>query len=253
MRIHAAIVGDLEKYMRAELHAAGAGVLKGVTETSTGLRDRLRKQVGAVGLGPNLEKAWRSNVYENRTVDAAALVYSKAPLIHSAFDEGAEIFPSGKRRWMAIPTPECRALFGHRAGGGLGTRGGNRRRRLSPANWPGNVDMGGTTDQQRRGRRRAAQYGTLRPVWRARPPHLLVVDDVRTSTSGRLTRARRAKSGGYLKGTTTVVMFWLVPMVRIPKRLDLAEALSWAERELPNAILRAYIAAAGDSDTGGEE
>jgi hypothetical protein len=253
MRIRAAIVGDLEKFMKMELQAAGVGVLRGVTETSLRVRDRLRDQVASAGLGPNLEKAWRSNVYENRTIDAAALVYSKAPLIHSAFDEGAEIFPSGRRKWLAIPTPECRALFGYRAGGSLGTRGGNRRRALSPANWPGNVDTGGTTDQQRRSRRRAAQYGTLRPVWRSRPPHLLVVDDVRANRAGQLTRARRAKSGGYLKGTTTVVMFWLVPMVRLKKRLDLSEVSDWAGRELPNAILRAYTAAAGDADTGGEE
>lgn len=251
MRIHAAVSGDLEKLMEMELQAAGAGVVRGVTETSLGTRDRLRAQVATAGLGPNLEKAWRTRVYENRALDAAALVYSKAPMIHSAFDEGAEIFASGRRKWLTIPTPECVALFGHRTAGGLGTRGGNRRRSISPSNWPGNVDMGGTTDQRRRGRRRAVQYGTLRPVWRARPPHLLVVDNLRTSSSGRLTRARRAKSGGYLKGTTTVVMFWLVPMVRMPKRLDLANAQSWAEEELPKAILRAYTAAAGDSDTAG--
>jgi hypothetical protein len=253
MRIHAAVAGDLEKFMKMELQAAGAGVLRGITETSIGARDRLRGQVSSAGLGPNLEKAWRSTVYGNRTVDAAALVYSKASMIHSAFDEGAQILASGRRKWLAIPTPECRALFGYRTGGGLGTRGGNRRRALSPSNWPGNVDTGGTTDQQRRSRRRAAQYGTLRPVWRARPPHLLVVDDVRANRAGQLTRTGRSKGGGYLKGTTTVVVFWLVPMVRLKKRLDLRDVYDWAGRELPNAIVRAYNAAAGDADTGGEE
>ena len=231
MRIRAAIVGDLEKMMRQELEAAGHGVLKGVEETATRTRDRLREQVTTAGLGDNVAKAWKQKLYPNQVLDAAAVVFSKAAKIIHAFDAGATIVPQAGHRLLAIPTPEAFKHFGMPVGGGLGVRGRNLRRRLSPANWPNSM-------------------GKLRFVARSRPPYLLVVDNVQVNAAGRITGARRLKREKIQAGRT-VVMFWLVPRVRISKRLDIERVFRQAERELPEAILRHYTRAAGD--TGGTE
>ena len=252
MRISAAIQGDLVNYMKAETEAAMRGVIDGVKEVSDGAKSRLRDQVTAAGLGERLAKAWQSKFYQNQIVNPAALVYSKAPMIHASFDEGAEIYATPGKRWLAIPTPECLALFGHRAGGGSGTRGGNRRRAISPANWPGKVNTEGTTDQKRHSKRRAAGYGELRAVWRPRPPHLLVVDNVRVGGSGKLVRLRQLKSGRLQSGTVSVVMFWLVPKVRNKKVLGVDAVVRWSGPEIERAILRHYERAAGDSPDGQE-
>jgi hypothetical protein len=72
-------------------------------------------------------------------------------------------------------------------------------------------------------------------------PSLLVVDGLRASfsrKSGELRGFRRAtgrarQSG---QGATTVVMFLLVPQVKLPKRLDVARAAERWTAQLPALI-----------------
>jgi len=85
------------------------------------------------------------------------------------------------------------------------------------------------------------RFGPLRFVLRQSGPLLLVVDGLRASFSrqtGELRGFRRAtdrarRSG---QGLTTVVMFLLVPQVKLPKRLDVARAAERWSTQLPALI-----------------
>jgi len=208
MKLGAAIVGSLMADMKAEAKRIERGVAAGVKEAGDGLKGNLRKQVVAAGLGPRLARTWRSRAYPNKGHDAATLVWSKAPQIIRTFDEGA-VIRSKSGLWLAIPTP---AALKRGVGG----------KRINPGNFPEH------------------RFGPLRFVYRRGRPSLLVVDSVRINKSGRV--GRRAKGGAFTKtgrmkqGITTVVMFIMVPQVKIKKRLDVVrEAERW-ERKLPNLI-----------------
>ena len=208
MKLGAAIVGSLMVDMQAEAKRIERGVSAGVKEAGDGLKSDLRKQVITAGLGPRLARTWRSRAYPNKGHDAATLVWSKAPEIIKAFDEGA-VIRSKSGLWLAIPTPAA-------------PKRGVGGKRINPGNFPEH------------------RFGPLRFVYRRGRPSLLVVDGVRVNKSGRV--GSRAKGGAFTKtgrmkqGITTVVMFIMVPQVRLKKRLDVVrEAKRW-ERQLPGLI-----------------
>jgi Family of unknown function (DUF6441) len=161
-------------------------VSDGSRDADRGLRTELRRQVASAGLGQRLANSWRDRHYPNRKLDAASLVYTKAPQIIRAFGEGA-VIRSERGRLLAIPTENA-------------PRKGTDGRRISPSTFPEH------------------RFGPLRFVPRASGPSLLVVDGLRASFSrktGQLRSFRRAtdrvRRGG--QGLTTVVMFLLVPQV----------------------------------------
>ena len=57
----------------------------------------------SAGLGQRLANSWRDKHYPNQQLDAASLVYTKAPQIIRAFDDGA-VIRSRRGRFLAIPT-----------------------------------------------------------------------------------------------------------------------------------------------------
>jgi len=208
MNLGAAIVGSLMADMKSETKRIERGVAAGIKEAGVGLKGDLRKQVVAAGLGPRLARTWRSRAYPNKGHDAATLVWSKAPQIIRTFDEGA-VIKSKSGLWLAIPTPAA-------------PKRGVGGKRINPGNFPEH------------------RFGPLRFVYRRGRPSLLVVDSVRINKSGRV--GRRAKGGSFTKtgrmkqGITTVVMFIMVPQVKLKKRLDVVrEAKRW-ERKLPGLI-----------------
>ena len=162
-------------------------------------------------IGARLSRTWRGKTYVNKGHDAASLVWSKAPQIVLAFDEGVVIKGKGGN-WLAIPTPSA-------------PKRGVGGKRITPATFP------------------TARHGPLRMVRRSGRSALLVVDGVRVSAqSGRVGRCAkgggRTKSGSYKQGIATVAMFVLVPRVKLRKRLNVARAAeSWARR-LPRLIRR---------------
>ena len=211
MKLGAAIVGSIKADLEAEVRRIERAVPAGVKEGGVGLKGELRKQVVGVGLGGRLARTWRDRHYPNRGHDAASLVWSKAPQIICTFDEGTTI-RSKDGFWLAIPTPSA-------------PKRGVGGKRINPSNFPEH------------------RFGPLRFVYRQRGPSLLVVDGVRVNaTTGRV--GRRAKGGAYTKtgrmkaGMATVVMFILVPQVKMPKRLDVKRAAErWVGR-LPELIDR---------------
>ena len=74
----------------------------GVLDAGRSSKTELRRQVASAGLGQRLANSWRDKHYPNQTLDAASLVYTKAPQIIRAFDEGAVI--RSARPKLAIPT-----------------------------------------------------------------------------------------------------------------------------------------------------
>ena len=209
MKFVATIARALQADMQAELRDIERAVATGTREAGRGLKAKLRRQVASAGLGQRLANSWRDKYYPNQKLDAASLVYTKAPQIIRAFDEGA-VIRSKRGRFLAIPTENA-------------PRKGTDGRRVSPSTFPEH------------------RFGPLHFVPRESGPSLLVVDGLRASysrKSGQLRGFRRAterarRSG---QGLTTVVMFLLVPQVKLSKRLDVARAAERWSAELPALI-----------------
>jgi len=209
LKLAASIARSLQVDMQAELRAIERAVANGTRDAGRSLRTELRRQVTSAGLGQRLGDSWRDKHYPNQRIDAASLVYTKAPQIIRAFDEGA-VIRSKRGRFLAIPTENA-------------PRRGADGKRISPSTFP------------------ERWFGPLRFVPRPSGPSLLVVDGLRASFSrqtGQLRGFRRAtdrarRSG---QGLTTVVMFLLVPQVKPRKRLDVAHAAERWSGQLPALI-----------------
>jgi hypothetical protein len=195
--------------MQAELRDIERALTSGTRDAGRGLRTELRRQVTSAGLGQRLANSWRDRHYPNQKLDAASLVYTKAPQIVRAFDEGT-VIRSRRGRFLAIPTENA-------------PRKGTDGKRISPSTFPEH------------------RFGPLRFVPRQSGPSLLVVDGLRASYSRQTGQLRgfrrateRARRGG--QGLATVVMFVLVPQVKLSKRLDVARAAERWSGQLPALI-----------------
>jgi hypothetical protein len=209
MKLAASIARSLRADMQAELRDLERAVVAGTRSAGQSLKTDLRRQVGSAGLGQRLANSWRDRHYPNRKLDAASLVYTKAPQIIRAFDESA-VIRSRRGRFLAIPTESA-------------PRKGTDGRRISPSTFLEH------------------RFGPLRFVPRPNGPSLLVVDGLRASFSRQTGELRgfrratdRARRGG--QGLTTVVMFLLVPQVKLSKRLDVARAAEHWSAQLPALI-----------------
>jgi hypothetical protein len=209
VKLAATIARSLQTGLQADLRDIERAVISGTRDSGRGLKTELRRQVASAGLGPRLANSWRDRHYPNQKLDAASLVYTKAPQIIRAFDEGA-VVRSRRGRFLAIPTRTHRGR-GPTAGG------------ISPSTFPEH------------------RFGPLRFVPRQSGPSLLVGDGLRASfgrKSGELRGFRRASGRAQRssQGVATVVMFVLVPQVKLPKRLDVARAAERWSAQLPALI-----------------
>jgi hypothetical protein len=208
MKLAAAISGDLRKIMAEEVKAAEDAVTAGMRQAADGLKADLRRQVTEAGMGQRLANTWRAELYPKgrKSIKAAGFVFTRAPTIIRAFDQGA-VIKSKHGFWLAIPTPAA------------GT--GPRAKRMTPGLW-----------EQMHGSR-------LRFIYRRGTPSLLVAENMRARTGKRGGFAQGSASALRTgRGMTTVVMFILVPQVSLRKRLDInAAAERWASA-LPELIVR---------------
>ncbi len=205
MKLGLDISSDLVAVMAAEVKAGEKAVTAAMREAGTGLKSDWRAQITGAGLGRRLANSIRNQTFprSGESLDAAALVWSKAPVIIGAHDTGP-LIRSKDGFWLAIPTPAA----------GKGARG----RRLSPGEW-----------ERRRGLR-------LRFVYRRRGPSLLVADG-RLNNRG-LGVASRSKTG---RGKATVPIFVLVPQVKLAKRLNLARDAERAQAAVPGLIVANWV------------
>ena len=206
MKLNVSFTPDLVALMRAEVAAGQKAVSTTMTQAGTSLKSAWRAQITGAGLGQRLANTIRSQIYPKgrNSLDAAALVWSNAPVIIGAHDTGP-LIRSGSGFWLAIPLPA--------AGKALGGK------RITPGMW-----------EQRTGLR-------LRFVYRSRGPSLLVADAVRLNTRGQAA-VSKSKTG---KGQVTAPIFLLVRQVKLPRRLDLARDAERAQAAVPGSIVRNWV------------
>jgi hypothetical protein len=88
VKLAASITRSLQANMQAELRDIERAVTTGTREAGRELKAELRRQVASAGLGQRLANSWHDRHYPNRRLDAASLVYTKAPQIVRAFRRG---------------------------------------------------------------------------------------------------------------------------------------------------------------------
>ena len=199
---------DIERYIKISEQATSAAV--GI-ETNA-LKDTLRADIrsaGFKGSAAGLANAWRSELYPRGrgSLNAAGRVWSKVPKIVAGHDQGTTISAKG-RRFLAIPSDN------------VPNRGGFRGARLTPKNWP-------------------ARLGELQFVV-TRTGHRLLIAQRRKvySPFGQHTGYRKASEKALRTGADVeaVVMFFLVPVVKLRKRFDVRSRGEAALRRLPETL-----------------
>jgi hypothetical protein len=205
MKLNITISPNLATIMATEIKAGEKAVTTAMRAAGAQLKSDWRGQIAQAGLGRRLCNSIRNQTYPKvgESLDAAALVWSKAPVIIGAHDTGP-LIRSKDGFWLAIPTEAA----------GKGARGG----RITPGEW-----------ERRRGLR-------LRFIYRRRGPSLLVAEG-RLNNRG-LGVASRSKTG---RGKATVPIFLLVRQVKLRKRLDLARDAKAAQERMPGAIVAKWV------------
>lgn len=198
-------ITDIARLMQAEIAAGEKAVSVAIKDAGTGLKTAWRGQITGAGLGPRLARTIRAQTYPKarNSLNAAALVWSKAPVIISAHDTGPLIRSRGGL-WLAIPTEA--------AGKG---RGGKSP---TPREWEARTGL------------------ELRFIPRRRGPSLLIAEG-RLNTKGRAV-ASRSKTG---RGLTSVPIFLMIRQVRLRKRLDLAREAEQAVDSVPGKIVAGWV------------
>lgn len=200
MKLGVKTTPSLSAVLQQEVRAGERAVSAAFRQASVQLKNNWRGQITRAGLGRKLASSIRSAAYPDRepSMNAAALVWSRAPKIVGAHERGAMIRSRGNF-FLAIPTDAA----------GKGRFG----RKLSPAEW-----------ERRSGLK-------LRFVYRANRPSLLVAE-ARLSARGRALMSR-SKTG---RNVATVPIFVLLPQVKLRKRLDLARDAEQVARSIPRLI-----------------
>lgn len=204
MNFRVEITGDVSSILEAERRAGANAVKAAMGVVGNEIKLAWRGQISGAGLGTRLSNTIRVNVYPKgaASLNAAALIYTKAPKLIGVFERGVTI-KSLSGFWLAIPLPAA----GKGAGG----------KRLTPGEW-----------ERRRGVR-------LRFVYRRTGASLLVADGRQNSQglgvkSGSKTGLKRA----------TVPIFALVRQVTLRKRLSLYPAAERIAGSLPGRIVSGW-------------
>lgn len=174
-------------------------VTKAIREGADEVKQDWRDQIMDAGLGQRLANTIRTEIYPRArdSLDAAGMIWTKAPPIVDGYARGATIQNVNGGRYLAIPT-ELVGRFVTIAG---------KRRKITPKLFEEKTGL------------------KLRLVVRSNGNRLLIVEGGRINKSGRIAPNRGRTRGGYaysrLTGRVTAVAFILVPLVKLPKRLDL--------------------------------
>lgn len=205
-RISATLEG-LDEALAYGLDRFEHAVTDGVREGTAGLKEDLRDQVEAAGLGRRLAYTWQADVYPDKgaSLDAAGYVYTKAPKIMNLFATGATIRPHDGNNFLWIPTDAVPRARGAR-------RGSKQKMTPEEVEREFNADI-----YVRKGRngRFLAFIDVVRAKSRNRPGY-------RPATKGRLRQGRVAEP---------VLMFTLARNVKGRKEVDLdAAANRWGAR-----------------------
>lgn len=214
-----ALVGNLEQHLTAERREL-VKALRGGTEDVANLgKKRFRQQILTGGLGVRLSKTWRSKVYPRQNVDTlepAALIWSKAPQIVSAFSSGEAIRSRRGAGFLAIPTefaPSTR-------------RRGARGRRMSMDEFLETFGHDVLTVFEKPGSGGRVFYAVAKDGFRR--------------SRGKRGGSRRVKAKGRIK-SEPVLMYTLVKQVRLAKRFDVKRTASVLQQAAPGLIVRRML------------
>ncbi|MDO5606636.1 MAG: DUF6441 family protein [Paracoccus sp. (in: a-proteobacteria)] len=196
-----ATVTDLARLMQGEIAAGEKAVTSAIKDAGQDLRDAWRDQITRAGLGQRLARTIRTETYPKgkNSLNAAAMVWSRAPVIVDAHNAGP-LIRSKNGFWLAIPTEAA----------GKGRNG----KRPTPGEW-----------EARTGMRLVLIYHRNRPS--------LLIAEARVNKRGRAV-ASRSKTG---RGLASVPIFILVPQVSLRKRLDIDTPARAALNDLPASIV----------------
>jgi hypothetical protein len=192
MQLAFALEGNLRDFGARTEKALALGVTEGADRFSVVAKLALRADVRAGGLGEKVANTWQAKRYPQKgvSVSPAVFLYSKAPLIVSAFEEGVTI-THHDGLWLAIPTENVP----------MSGRGGKRRRAT-----PQDVEVIFNQDLI---------------IYPGRGRELLAFVDAVKSRNGRsFRRATNARTGKQSRKAELVLMFVLVPQVTLRKRLN---------------------------------
>lgn len=196
------VPSDLNDALRGMEGDVAEAATTAMRECSTGLKNELRDQIKSAGLSARLANTWRGNTYpqNRRSVTPAGYVYSNAPAIIDSFTSGATIVPVNGGKYLAIPTKNVPRATGR--------RGATRKMTPQQVEDAFNQDL---FFRRGKGGHVLAFISAVRSKnkkgWRR-------------GTKGRLAQGRDVQP---------VLMFTLVPSVRMPKKLDLdGPAARWA-------------------------
>ncbi len=206
MKVRVDVDQRVQDIMDREYRRGERAVTSGMRQGESLLKGKWREQVTSAGLGKRLANAVRGQTYPkgNVSMNASAMVWTNAPKIMAAYEHGA-VIRSKDGFWLAIPTDAA----------GLGKRG----RKITPHEW-----------EQRTGRK-------LRFVFVSGRIGYLVADDVRL-TKKLVAGKGRARKGR--QGTSTIVIFTLLPQTRLKKRLNLLQAADLVVTQIPGLITSAW-------------
>lgn len=212
MKLRVDVVGDFEAIMRENVLNGERAVTRTMRAAGRDLKARWRQQIVAAGLGRRLAFTIRDESYPQgeASLNAATLVWSKAPHIVSAHDD-ATVIRAANGFWLAIPTPAAGKVPGGR--------------RFTPTEWE---KLRGVELQAVRSKK----TGNL----------FLVAEDIRIRAGKRtkgtaVRKGGRRRKDGILTGAQSAVIFILVPQVRLRKRLDLARDVEQVASAIPAQIV----------------
>jgi len=199
------VIGDFAQAVRDETQALARLHADAIRDEALLAQARLRQQAFAGGLGAKIANAWRQQQFPKSgpSLGAAALVWSKAPLIVDAFNRGTPI-RSRAGFFLAVPLPA--------AGRGIGGK------KITPGEF-----------ERRTGTR-------LRFVYRRGRPSLLVAENARLTARGAFrlneTRRRDGTRATRTANRTSIPVFVLLPQVNPRKRFDVAGVARAADSAL---------------------
>jgi hypothetical protein len=204
MRLEAALLGNLEAVMADERETGARAVTTGTRSTVDVVKNLLRVQTMTAFGSQQLANTWRGVAYPKGgqiSFGAAGTVFSNAPHIVEAFSASTTI-RSKSGFFLAIPSPEAMTMRG------------SRKERPTP-----------DSIERRLGLK-------LQFVYRPGKASLLVAD----------LRRRSGKRGGFAapsarSATESVVLFFLVPFVRLKQVFDMEATENRALDDLVRNIL----------------
>lgn len=200
--------GSFKKSIMAAAKAAEIAATKGMRTTAADLKGAVRSEIVSAGLGRKLANSVRSIDYpkSGTSLNPAGVVVSKAPHILDAYENGVTIGPK-RSRYLAIPTPDAPK-----------GRGG-RKLKVREA---------------------IERFGEARVIKDPTSGRLCLVFFTIAALSGK--GQRRATAGRLKQGRRRAakIFFFLIPAVRLPKKLDVAAALHRTAARLKPNIAAAW-------------